>query len=321
MNSVRCPQCGLVNFVTAESCKRCRASFATAPGGGDAPAEMTYVPEGEGASLFSAKRVTLGAAALVCVGLVLLVYQGVVPSPFGPPDYAKLIRESKPFREPVKVRVNRAPLPPALPSANAGGFPSVPQSAQGGAMGAAYVLEGLGLLRIGTSSHEVVSPFDAPTFKGKEIVWSKRKIEYVSSISLTERGIRESAGWEEFDAPQMQGLGGESLPWWGVPVGSREFVKVVSTRAASWKDGGDGVEVVFAWRWKPNQIGEAYRRDSPVQQSLTGEARRIAESMGARAHAEFEATAQLVRDGGGWKVAAIDYWRGDGTDASYGVPW
>lgn len=45
MNSMRCPQCGLVNFATAAECKRCQVSFAVVPGGVNpwaAPSELFY---------------------------------------------------------------------------------------------------------------------------------------------------------------------------------------------------------------------------------------------------------------------------------------
>lgn len=345
MHSVRCPQCGFLSFADAEICKRCRAPLA--PGGDSAPADdfahadeaapsgTMYEPTGtmyeptyyyddamdvDAPSRFSRKRVALGAAALACVALVVLVVKGVVPVPFGSPDYAKVISESKAFREPLTIRVARRPFTPDVATSGTSLPGGPPKSAQGVASGAAYVLEGLGLLRIGTSSYE--SKPLTTEFNGREVSWGKAlKSEYVSSISLTDKGAAESSDWAEVEEPQIPAFGGENIPWWRVPLGGREFVKIVSTRTASWEDGGDGVEVVFAWRWKPNRIGEAFRKDSAVQQTLTGKARQIAEALGSQAHAEFEATARLVRDGAGWKVKAIEFWRGEGPDSSYAVPW
>ena len=337
MHSVRCPRCGFLSFADAEICKRCRAPLA--PGEDSAPADgfaheeasagTMYTPtydytdalETDATGRFSRKRVVLIASALACVVFVALVVKGVVPVPFGSPDYAKVIRESKQFREPLTIRVNRRPFTPDGPAAIGTNFPGgAPKSAQGVATGAAYVLEGLGLLRIGTSTYES-KPFSTE-LDGREVTLGKPlKFDYVSSISFTDKGAAESSDWAEIEEPQTPALGGEKIPWWRVPLGGREFVKVVSTRSASWEDGGDGVEVVFAWRWKPNRVGEAFRKDSAVQQTLTGKARHIAEALGAQAHAEFDATARLVRDGAGWKVTKIDFWRGEAPDSSYAVPW
>lgn len=39
MNSIKCPECGLVNFAAAASCKRCQLPFETAPEGSGGPFE------------------------------------------------------------------------------------------------------------------------------------------------------------------------------------------------------------------------------------------------------------------------------------------
>lgn len=48
MNSMKCPQCGLVNFASAAACKRCQLAFEAAPAGFDGPggAPPEFAPAG-----------------------------------------------------------------------------------------------------------------------------------------------------------------------------------------------------------------------------------------------------------------------------------
>ncbi len=76
MNSLKCPQCGLVNFATSETCKRCGTLLQA--GYDDAPQydhQNQYSPNGEKPAFFSGAVVVL--TAILIVGAVLCIVQQV----------------------------------------------------------------------------------------------------------------------------------------------------------------------------------------------------------------------------------------------------
>jgi len=81
MNSIKCPECGLVNFATANECKRCRMSFAPEPEAYDAPhqdaAYQSYWPQNTEPErkqrVFSGGVVVL--TGILALGFAILVLQ------------------------------------------------------------------------------------------------------------------------------------------------------------------------------------------------------------------------------------------------------
>lgn len=107
--------------------------------------------------------------------------------------------------------------------------------------------------------------------EGGEIVPGAKSVR-LAAVTLTEAGQRGSAAWGTYKPPA-----GPQSPWgepqgWRVPLGAREFAGVRSVRPAS-GESRDLFEVVFAWRWRPNELGrhfdvsgEEFKRLSPAAQ-------------------------------------------------------
>lgn len=93
MNSIKCPQCGLVNFASAAACKRCQLAFEPAAAGFDQPAggPGEFAPAGQGdwspapyfpqgfedfGSEAAAKNAKLGKASAV-MALLAIVSMGL----------------------------------------------------------------------------------------------------------------------------------------------------------------------------------------------------------------------------------------------------
>ena len=84
MNNKKCPNCGFINFVQAESCRKCETTLdgMGAPQQPHAATEMPYAnpyrpPSTKKGGGFPIFKVLLGAGALMVVSLVIVVVLGV----------------------------------------------------------------------------------------------------------------------------------------------------------------------------------------------------------------------------------------------------
>ncbi|HXT62157.1 MAG TPA: hypothetical protein VN696_03895 [Pyrinomonadaceae bacterium] len=98
MESIKCPQCGLVNFATAPECKRCHLSFESEPASSDSQyddswdqnAPNHYWPQG-GPEQQTKQRVFSGGVVFLAVILGLATALFLMQHAFHPfdPDTAK----------------------------------------------------------------------------------------------------------------------------------------------------------------------------------------------------------------------------------------
>ena len=99
-------------------------------------------------------------------------------------------------------------------------------------------------------------------------------------ISLTGLGQKEASQWEEFREPLRTG-GDESVnppvAWWRVPIGHREFEQVTRMGEVVKESDKETLEVEFAYSWRPNQVGQAFDRNSPARSAFPEKARKASE--------------------------------------------
>lgn len=97
---------------------------------------------------------------------------------------------------------------------------------------------------------------------------SKKSTE-ATRVSLTERGVKESAAWRQ-----------EKENEWIVTIADRQLVEIMKIH----KDGEDRIHgIEFTWTWAPNKIGEALKFS----------------------YANERAYAKLAYDGKVWKIVSI----------------
>lgn len=97
---------------------------------------------------------------------------------------------------------------------------------------------------------------------------SKKNTE-ATRVSLTERGVKESAAWRQ-----------EKENEWVVAIADRRLVEVLKIH----KDGEGRIHgIEFSWTWAPNKIGEALKFSYPNERAY----------------------AKLAYDGKDWKIVSI----------------
>ena len=97
---------------------------------------------------------------------------------------------------------------------------------------------------------------------------SKKNTE-ATRVSLTERGVKESAAWRQ-----------EKENEWIVTIADRRLVEIIKLH----KDGEGRIHgIEFSWTWAPNKIGEALKFSYPSERAY----------------------AKLAYDGKDWKIVSI----------------
>jgi hypothetical protein len=336
MNNIRCAQCAMVNWVGAGVCRRCGAQLAfleevVAQGKG-AGESFERRPTGAGLNVCSfcgteftgyfcslcrkpvrvtklkpdvteksrllalvgstkAKIVVASAIGLVALALTLIVrwYGGEVKAKEFQSD---LISNSESFRRPLTV---------SFPERSSELAPGV------------EVLKELGLVRsrVGvltlryTDATGEVWTEEAADLKGEDPSVIQTKV--IAQTELTERGRRESEGWERFDFTDAT-LG----PWrkskgWRVPLGVREFIEVRSVYPAA-KGTLEHSAVDFTWRWKPNEVGRHFDLSGEAFLRLPDAARHDMERLGFNNSSKiYTGTAILRFTEDGWSVEEIQF--------------
>jgi hypothetical protein len=238
MLSIQCPNCGLSNKATHSNCVRCYSPLpasavrqhATAPGRD--PLVLKLIAGG--------------------VLLVLLVMAAILTFDLGArrslanrnAAFESAIRNSTEFKVPVTTEVGRYTFYNRDSS-------RLDQEATPGA----YTLDRLGLLHIHTGLYSDISP--TVNSQGKQIINPETGLvpfQYSHiDLELTQSGQAQSATWQEYEVKNDGKVG------WKVPIGERELLQVVQVMP---QPGGqplaDAAMVSFTWKWKPNEVGQAF---------------------------------------------------------------
>jgi hypothetical protein len=313
MNSIKCPQCGLVSFATAEACKSCGHSFSARTA---TPARYYHVAAGydftSGPPRSRARLAAIvGAVLLVLIGVGIFFVQRKLAEYFDmTPIYAKTISESEQFKAPVTVRINRQQIAPT--------FGLIGNNIPAGiAVQEAYVLEAQGLLSLEIKTTEQRGePFYnySPNYdqRGYTSGYSQGPPKYLVTktnhllIRLTAKGQQEAVNWQETEEPyQFMNSSPQNISWWRVPIGEREFVRIESVSQRGKEAGKEFMYVEFIWRWRPNKLGEAFDMSSEAFRALPDKARAAATAARWNSQTEFRAHARMELFAGRWELAEI----------------
>jgi len=105
---------------------------------------------------------------------------------------------------------------------------------------------------------------------------------------------------------------------WRVPIGTRQFLQVEQIH--NWKDANENIPVNelaidFAWRWVPNEFGNAFDSQSQTFQSYPDDVQKSATSWGVRMNTEtsMRSRAYLHRVGDKWQLRLIQWSLGRGN--------
>lgn len=343
MNNMRCAQCGIVNWVGAGVCRHCGAQLAfieeVAGGTRGGAGSSERRPTGAGLNVCSfcgteftgffctlcrkplhvtelkpdvteksrllalvgstkARIIVVSALAVVVLALTLIVrwYGGGREAK---EFQSELIRNSQPFRMPLTV---------SFPERSSELAPGV------------EVLEELGLVRnrVGvmtlrrTDASGQVWTEEVADREGADPTVVKTKV--IAQTELTEKGRRESEGWERFDFTDAT-LG----PWrksqgWRVPLGVREFIEVRRVYP-----GIKGVlelsDVEFTWRWKPNDMGRHFDLAGEAFLRLPDTARAAVERLEFNNSSKiYTGVATLRFANGEWSVDEIQFIQAERAD-------
>lgn len=302
MNSLKCTHCRLVYIVRGDdpSCPRCGAANEPEP-----------EPPAEG-------RGSLGALAALACALLLAAGGAVYYLRPGPtPAYVEAIRASEQFRRLATVRVNQEPL--GRPGAASLKVSGDTFGREEGVTFAAYVLGERGLLSIGhettVSRMPPMQQYQLRMRTGPGGVTYEESVPYTVregyeskhrylTVSLTPAGEREAEGWDETEEFYA---GHPKVPFWRVPVGEAEFVRLGQVLDGPGADGERRLTVEVVWRWRPNLLGQTFDKGGAVIGLLPEKARAAAARLGLSSDAELRAVAELEPTaGGGWRVLSVE---------------
>src|SRR5919108_5281831 len=91
---------------------------------------------------------------------------------------------------------------------------------------------------------------------------------YNTEVMTTEKGDRifKAVGAQQVDTGKFKLVTGQqscNLRSWAVPIASKQMSELKITSS-----GSESAEVVYNWRWQPNEIGQAFTADSDFYKSL-----------------------------------------------------
>jgi hypothetical protein len=295
---VQCASCGLNNKASQLNCIRCYASLDGLP----VSTVVTESPGQSGIPLWI--KLSAGAGVLV----VLLVLVGALAVFFSARKsisgkYAHLenaVRISPNFNVPVTVEAGRY-----------GYWDMDAARSDQEATPAAYTLAHLGLVYIHTGFYSDVSP--TVTNTGKVIIDPHSGIvpKHYRHVSLEWMGNAQaqSASWETYEVKKDGKVG------WKVPIGEREFLRIVQVMPVpEGMPSSDTVMVSFTWKWKPNEMGQAFDKGSPsyvTPNSPKNFPRSAFDVEINDSRATYWGTAELHRTGDTWEAGRMS-WHGTG---------
>ena len=315
MKATKCSKCGFVGFANEGFCKRCGSSVDL---NNQAPIDAPEVEKSRSGLWFKLKIVLaiVGVVAVTVVGYYKLTkYFDETPM------YLAAISSSETFKEPVTVRVNRKEIPPPRTIAS---YLNTEEKKAGSAVTAADVLEALGLITISvdTSVRTVKGPgqyYGGMVFDGRLLSAPglREQFKDVKSntlvISLTEKGRLEAVNWKEADerltlTNVRDPLQGQSvLPWWIIPIGDREILRIESVKPAPGESNLETLMIDFRWRWRPNKLGESFDVSNAAVITLPTKAQEAVNSLKLSSQSENFGIAKLQKKYGRWECVEITF--------------
>lgn len=271
MNNIRCSDCGLVNWSSEESCKRCSAALISGR------ALQLTNEKSSGSPL---KKLLLIIFVVAIVVIPFWVWQKRAARNR---EMAAAIRSSTLFAKPVTVEAS-----------STGGFFDILNPE-------AIVLRGAGLLTI--DNEPVSKPASAqPSLAEPNSVLipmmrqtNQSRILNRPTLRLIPIDIAATRDWQTFEDREHHRSG------WTVPVGTRELIELMSIEEA----GTDTVQIQFTWKWKPNEVGRHFDINETVRQSDPHRRRKSNPRLSSEF--PFKGTAELSRTGNGWEVKTIKW--------------
>jgi|SRR5580765_1176555 len=291
MNSITCSHCGLVNWATSESCKRCRRSLLASASG----AELSPSGSAKRSSSFSKKWFL--AFLLLAIPLGIWQYsrarnQAIISA----------LQKSDVFNESLTVEVYKNLYGPEGENVEA------------------ITLRDAGFMNIEEGLKDVVDtskpwaiptpqPICPPPAGGYGINTCPPDKTYygphlvkVRSITFTFPAGSDISDWKPFETTKPSDRKG-----WIVPVGGKQLVELT---AVEWLS--NTPQVYFTWTWKPNQVGRYFdSKDDPpafVNGVSTGNGHRPRASRTMDSSRVLKATARLAKTADGWEVKQINWY-------------
>lgn len=316
MKAVKCPSCQFVGFPVADKCKSCGGSLDSPKFTAPTVPEVRYVSEEPGVSRKQVVRLA------VLFGVVLLIGGGYFAKQklnqyWDPtPAYVAAITSTEDFKNPVTIRVNRQQIKTGF---NYSITPYGSQPKPGSAVKAADVLEAMGLLtksidttvRTAKSGHDLAPAFNTSGMgnygKNAQHYLHDEKSENLA-IRLTERGRQEAVNWKETDEPYYTvGYETKTIPWWRIPIGDREFVRIEASKPLAKDGGGEQMQITFRWRWRPNKLGEHFDPQSAAYQLMGNATQQAAATLKWDSQREYVGHATLLKRPDKWEVTDVKF--------------
>lgn len=337
MKSIRCDECGLLNWDTQEQCKRCQTPLSAAPEQvqplvepeiappAASPEKQPYVPTSPEYYQFMAmdhhsRSHRKPAFVLAAIGLFLIMAAIPVLIAFGvpistwvyegpTPDYARLITNSPHYKKTWNILVNRENEVYISTQERMTGL-DIPHQPK--LLPETLMLYHAGFLKF----HEITAPpneFTDVAFLMNPFTNEPTTDQIAQQWRLLNRRMKIA------NSPVN-----ESSQWWIVPIGEREFVQVTEVnKSYDFATSTNFREVIFKWKWKPNDFGGAMDiagSSYKPPEDIIGRANWLpADSWGMPvrdSRATYEGFAKLRRqDDLTWTVDSI--WFADGPDQHY----
>lgn len=268
MNSVRCSDCGLVNWSGAKSCARCGAVLIS---------ERAPQLTNERSSGLHWRKLLLVLFVVAIAAIPVWVWQKTATRNR---ELAAAIQNSTLFAKPV-----------TLEASTGANFADIPNPE-------AYTLRDAGLL---TFHYEPVSepePLSSaepnPLFFRTMRRTALERIRDQPVLRLIPKDMGATRDWQAFEDREHHRHG------WTVPVGTRELIELTSIEEAD-----TDAQVQFTWKWKPNEVGQHFDISEQVPQSAPRWKRKSNPKL--RSEFPFKGTAELIRTGNGWEVKTIQW--------------
>lgn len=315
MKAVKCPTCQFVGFPVADKCKSCDGSLDSSKFTAPTVPEVRYVSEEPSGSRNKLVLVgVLGVGLLIGVGYIAKQKLDQYWDPT--PAYVAAITNTEDFKNPVTIRVNRQQIKTTFDYSMAqfGGT-----AKPGTSVKAADVLEAIGLLTksidttVRTAKNAVpqwLPQYDhngGAIYKNAQSTFYEVKSEHLS-IQLTEKGRQEAVNWKETDEPYLNvGIDAKTIPWWRIPIGDHEFVRIETIKPAP-ADGGVELRLItFRWRWRPNKMGEHFDPQSAAYQLMGNATQHAAATLQWDSKTEYLGNATLLKRGDKWEVTDMKF--------------
>jgi hypothetical protein len=127
-------------------------------------------------------------------------------------------------------------------------------------------------------------------------------------IHLTEKGRQEAVNWKETDEPYLSAHSYEgTVPWWRIPIGDREIVRIESAQPGPADGGREKILITFRWRWRPNRLGENFDTQSPAYQLMSNATQQSAATLKWDSRTEYVGSATLLKRPDKWDVTKISF--------------